>query len=69
MPPPAVPLTPESILGQTGRIEEAKKALEKAIAIAPAAFDMYVRRRVPWTRAEDHAHMLKGLRKGGWREE
>ena len=56
-------------LGQTGWIEEAKEALEKAIAIAPAAFDMYVRRRVPWTRAEDHAHMLKGLRKGGWREE
>jgi adenylate cyclase len=56
-------------LGQTGRIEEAKEALEKAIAIAPAAFDMYVRQRVPWMRPEDHAHMLEGLRKTGWQEE
>jgi len=53
-------------LGQTGRIEEAKEALAKAIAIAPAAFDMFVRRRVPWHRPEDHAHMLEGLRKAGW---
>jgi adenylate cyclase len=56
-------------LGQTGRIEEAKEALEKAIALAPAAFDMYVRRRVPWHRPEDHAHMLEGLRKAGMPEE
>jgi len=53
-------------LGQTGGIEEAKEALEKAIALAPAAFDMYVRRRVPWQRPEDYAHMLEGLRKAGW---
>jgi adenylate cyclase len=53
-------------LGQTGRIEEAKEVLAKAIAIAPTAFDMFVRRRVPWHRPEDHAHMLEGLRKAGW---
>jgi len=53
-------------LGQTGRIEEAKEVLAKAIAIAPAAFDMFVRRRVPWHRPEDHAHMVEGLRKAGW---
>jgi adenylate cyclase len=53
-------------LGQTGRVEEAKEMLAKAIAIAPAAFDMFVRRRVPWHRPEDHAHMLEGLRKAGW---
>jgi adenylate cyclase len=53
-------------LGQSGRIEEAKESLEKAIALAPAAFDMYVRRRVPWQRPEDYAHMLEGLRKAGW---
>jgi adenylate cyclase len=56
-------------LGQTGRIVEAKEALEKAIALAPAAFDMYVRRRVPWQRPEDHAHMLAGLRLAGMPEE
>jgi len=55
-------------LGQCGRIEEAKEALAKAIAIAPAAFDMFVRRRVPWHRPEDHAHMLEGLRKAGWKD-
>jgi len=53
-------------LGQLGRIAEAKDALEKAIAIAPATFDMYVRERVPWHRKEDYVHMLEGLRKAGW---
>jgi adenylate cyclase len=43
-----------------------RKALERAIEIAPASFDMYVRKRVPWHRPEDHAHMLDGLRKAGW---
>lgn len=54
-------------LGQLGRIEEAKEALEKAIAIVPASFEMYVRSGVPWMRPQDHAHMLEGLRKAGWR--
>ena len=53
-------------LGQLDRSEEAKEALERAIAIAPGSFDMYVRGRVPWMRPEDHAHMLEGLRKAGW---
>lgn len=53
-------------LGQLGRTREAKEALEKAIAISPASFDMYVRQRVPWHRPEDYAHMLDGLRKAGW---
>jgi adenylate cyclase len=53
-------------LGQIGRVEEAKEALEKAIAMAPASFDLFVRRRVPWHRPEDYAHMLEGLRKAGW---
>jgi adenylate cyclase len=55
-------------LGQMGSTPEAKEVLEKAIAIAPAAFDAYVRRPVhaPWARPEDHAHILDGLRKAGW---
>ena len=53
-------------LGQLGRLYEAKEALEKAIAVGPASFEMYVRKRVPWMRPEDHAHMLEGLRKAGW---
>jgi adenylate cyclase len=53
-------------LGQTGQIEEAKEMLKKAITMAPASFDMFVRRRVPWHRPEDYAHHLEGLRKAGW---
>ena len=55
-------------LGQLGRTEEAGEALEKAIAISPSSFEMYVRTRVPWMRPEDYVHMLEGLRKAGWRE-
>jgi adenylate cyclase len=55
-------------LGQLGRTDEARSALEKAIAVAPKSFDFYVRGRAPWFRPEDHAHMLEGLRKAGWRE-
>jgi len=56
-------------LGQAGRADEARDALNKAIAIGSGSFDMYVRARVPWHRAEDYEHMLEGLRKAGWREE
>ena len=52
-------------LGQLGRSEEAKEAPGKAIAVAPASFDTFVRHRVPWHRAEDHAHMVEGLLKAG----
>jgi adenylate cyclase len=53
-------------LGQLGRTEEAQAALAKAMA--PLAFDLHVRNRVPWMRPEDHAHMLEGLRKAGWQD-
>ena len=53
-------------LGELGRIEEAKAALNKAVAVTLASFDMYVRSRVPWMRPEDHTHMLEGLQKAGW---
>ena len=57
-------------LGQMGRTAEAKEALEKAIAIAPALFDSWVRghvlKRHPAVRPEDHAHLMEGLRKAGW---
>jgi len=54
-------------LGQLGCTTEAKEELEKAISRAPGAFDMYVRKRAPWFRPEDHAHLVEGLRKAGWR--
>ncbi|NOJ41316.1 adenylate/guanylate cyclase domain-containing protein [Bradyrhizobium sp. WSM 1791] len=54
-------------LGQLGRTAGANEALELAVSHAPAAFDMYVRNRVPWFRPEDHAHLVEGLRKAGWK--
>jgi hypothetical protein len=53
--------------GQLGRIEEARTALGKAIAMSLAPFSTYVRAPPPWMRSEDHAHLLKGLRKAGWK--
>jgi adenylate cyclase len=54
-------------LGQLGRTAEASEALETAISRAPTAFDMYVRKRAPWFRPEDHDHLVEGLRKAGWK--
>ena len=54
-------------LGQLGRLEEAKEALEMTITVAPGSFNMHVRERAPWLRPDDHAHMLEGLRKAGWK--
>ena len=56
-------------LGQLGRTAEAGEALQKAIAAAPAVFDMYIRQRPPWFRPEDYAHMLEGLHKAGMPEQ
>jgi adenylate cyclase len=53
-------------LGQLGRVEEARGALDRHIALAPAALDMYARNRPPFFRPEDHTHLLDGLRKAGW---
>lgn len=53
--------------GQLGRITEANEELEKAVSRAPGALDMYVRKRAPWFRPEDHAHLVDGLRKAGWK--
>jgi adenylate cyclase len=53
-------------LGQLDRIEEARKALEKAIAVVPGSFEKNVLGRMPWMRPEDHDHMLEGLRRAGW---
>jgi len=53
-------------LGQLGRTEEARAAIEKSFAASPHEFEVYVRNRIPWMRPEDHEHMLDGLRKAGW---
>jgi TolB-like protein len=55
-------------LGQLGRMDEARVVMrEVAAAILPVPLDDFLQRRMPWVREEDHANMLDGLRKAGWR--
>jgi adenylate cyclase len=51
-------------LGQLGRRDEARKALEHAIT--SNLFEFHVRSRPAYFRSEDHEHLLRGLRKAGW---
>jgi adenylate cyclase len=51
--------------GQLGRTDEAKNALERAVSLAPAWLDTYVRQGAPWMRPVDHANLIEGLRKAG----
>ena len=53
-------------LGQLGRIDEARAALNKAIGAAPDAFRLFAEQRMPWMRQAVYDHMLEGLRKAGW---
>ena len=53
-------------LGQLGRSDEARAALDKAIATVPDSFRLYVEQRVPWMAHADYDHMMEGLRKAGW---
>jgi adenylate cyclase len=54
-------------LGQLGRTEEARDAMDKAIMLAPSEIELFVRHRAPWMRQSYYEHMLDGLRKAGWR--
>jgi adenylate cyclase len=51
-------------LGQLGRIEEARAALNKAIEAAPDVFRLFVEQRVPWMGQAVYDHML-GTAQGG----
>jgi adenylate cyclase len=53
-------------LGQLGRKEEARRALESAMTLAPESFRRYTEARPPWLRPDDFEKMLDGLRKAGW---
>jgi adenylate cyclase len=53
-------------LAQLGRIEEARDALQRDMAVAVHSFEFFVHTRPPWFRQEDHEHLLDGLRKAGW---
>ena len=53
-------------LGPFGRTGEAQEALRKAKEVSSASFDFFTCSRPPWFRAENHEHLLEGLRKAGW---
>jgi adenylate cyclase len=52
-------------LGQLGRINEAREALQEAIEASPTNFYGNVRMRHPYMRPDRYEHMLDGLRKAG----
>ena len=54
-------------LAQLGCREEAAQALEEAIRRSPDVFELFVRKRPPYYRQEDHELVLEGLRLAGWR--
>lgn len=54
-------------LGQLGRSAEAADALDHLQTIAPASFDMYIRQRPRYCGIE-HAPLVEGMRKAGWKE-
>jgi adenylate cyclase len=53
-------------LGQLGRAQEAKAALDTAIALLPTQIVTFARNRPGWSSPESHDHVLEGLRKAGW---
>jgi adenylate cyclase len=54
--------------GQLGKAEEAEEALQWLLTSSPSSFDMYVRQRSPQYCRIEHAPMMEGLRKAGWKE-
>ena len=53
-------------LGQLGRSDEARAALDRAIATAPDVFHLYVGQRVLMMGQAVCDHLMEGLRKAGW---
>jgi TolB-like protein len=53
-------------LGQLGRTQEAQAALHAAIAASPPHFKFITESRPMYMSAEDHDHLLAGLRRAGW---
>jgi adenylate cyclase len=55
-------------LGQLGRIEEAKQALQESIGLLPGEYSFFVKSRPPWIPPFQHARLVEGLRKAGLTE-
>jgi len=55
-----------SALGHAGRLEEARAALQKSVALAPGLSTEMLRRATPYRDDADFEHYAEGLRKAGW---
>ncbi len=55
------------ILAETGRLAEAKCAIDRAIALLPAPFDDFSHARMPWYTPGDHRRVVESLRRAGWK--
>lgn len=53
-------------LAELGRLDEARAALDAALALSPAPFDNLAHARMPWYRPEDHVRAVAALRLAGW---
>ena len=53
-------------LGQLGRVDEGRQALEKLIELAPGYSTEVARHTVRFRREADFEHYMAGLRKLGW---
>ena len=53
-------------LGQLGQKDEARVALDAAIAASPSYFQTTTGSRMAYYRPQDHEHLLDGLQKAGW---
>ncbi len=54
-------------LGQLGRVTEGEEVLQRLQTAWPSSFDMYIRQRPRYCSIE-HAPLVQGLHKVGWRE-
>ena len=55
-------------LGQLGRVAQAQEALQTLLEKSPSSSEMYLRQRPPQYSGSEYKHMLKGLRKAGWKD-
>ena len=54
------------VLADTGRLAEARAAIDAAIALDPAPFDCFSHARMPWYGAAAHRRALAAFRRAGW---
>jgi adenylate cyclase len=53
--------------GQLAWFDQARQTLQMAQDINAEAYRNYSRKLAPWMRPSDHAHLIDGLCKAGWR--